>query len=153
MKLKKIVVMAAAMVALFFLLPVSANAAKTVPKVMRGTWYFQPKYYKQRYPSMSIYRFYTHGIRRGFETESQTSKGSYSKLMHHFTQKLSINGHHAKRYSGYSFDIDTAYFPYKMKIGGKYQRVILATQEQGSGFAVYTHFMPAKTYTVPVHVY
>ncbi|WP_283678376.1 hypothetical protein [Lentilactobacillus sp. Marseille-Q4993] len=117
---------------------VSASAM-TTPKSLRGHWYFKAG------DNMNSYKVTKHGI---YEKENQ-SKTFYMPLKYKGKAKMKIGNHHWKKYPWYKFDYDFSYAPYKMKIAGKYQRVMLSTREQGKGMAVYTSFVPAFMYTVP----
>ncbi|EEI71782.1 hypothetical protein [Lentilactobacillus hilgardii] len=127
---------------LFMTLSFNTKAAptSTVPKAMRGNWYFYD------YNSMNHYLFTKHRIRfdindKGFRPRIRT-----------IYRKMKLPGHSARTFRGYSFDIDYIYFPYKLKVAGRYRHVLISTMEQGP-MAIYTHFMPAKTYTINARMY
>lgn len=147
MKFKKLLFVCSASFAFMCLTSTQVSAARLVPKSMRGTWYFQ------RGNELVINRFTKYGMHQSTQNDWGRSKSSFFKLRTHGSTKLKISHHAPHRYSCYTFDTDFAYTPYKMKIAGRYQRVILTTMQQGHSFGIYTHFMPAKMYTVPVHVY
>ncbi|MBZ2202583.1 MAG: hypothetical protein ABF490_10275 [Lentilactobacillus hilgardii] len=137
---KKVLLVALSAI-LFMTLSFNTKAAtSTVPKAMRGNWYFYDY-------TMRHYYFTKHRIRYDIN-----QKGDRPPFVHSGYAKIKLKGYHIKRLRWYSIDIDFEYFPCKLKVAGKYRHVLLSTMEQGHSFAIYTHFMPARTYKIPAKI-